>query len=89
MFDFSDLKNVPMVSSWVVIAVLIVILLLAVKQAKKWLIRLVTFGLIVGVAFSFYASTLSKNPKMKDLDSKIQVVKDAIKDVKDEIKSEK
>jgi L-cystine uptake protein TcyP (sodium:dicarboxylate symporter family) len=86
MFNFGDLQNVPMVSAWVVFAVLVIILIWAVKQAKKWLSRLVILGLVVAVVFGFYASTLSKNPVMKNQNSKTQVVTDVIDEVKNELK---
>jgi hypothetical protein len=86
MFNFGDLQNVPMVSSWVVCLVLAIILVWAVKQTKKWLIRSVTLGLVVAVCFGFYASTLSKDPAKND---PRRVVEDAVKEVKDDILSDR
>jgi hypothetical protein len=89
MFNFGDLQNVPMVSSWVVLVVLIIILIGAMKQAKKWLIRLAIVGLVAVTGFSFYASTFSEVPAVHDLKAKQQIIKDVFNDVKEEIKSEK
>jgi hypothetical protein len=89
MFNFGDLHNVPLVSSWVVFAGLVVLLIWAVRQARKWLSRLVLLGLVVVAGFSFYASTLSKEPKLQELNSKTQVIKDVINEVKEEIKVKK
>jgi hypothetical protein len=87
MFNFGDLNNVPMVSGWVVCLVLAIILIRAVKRARKGLIRLVTAGLVLAVVFVFYASTLSKEPATNKPGSRI--VKDTVNEVIDEIKSER
>lgn len=89
MFNFGDLHNVPMVSAWVVFVLLIIILIWAVKMAKKRLVQLVSLGLIVVFVFSFYASTLSKDPAIKDPNFQKGIVKDVIDEVKEEINSEK
>jgi hypothetical protein len=87
VFNFGDLQNVPMVSSWTIGLVLIGFLLWAIRRAKKILVRIITLGLVGTAAFSFYASTLSQDPATEK--SKSQVVKDTIKEIKDEFKSDK
>jgi hypothetical protein len=87
MFNFGDLNNVPMLSGWGVCLVLVILLLGAVKVAKKWLVRFATVALVVAVAFVFYASTLSEDPITEKPGS--QIVKDTVHEVVNEIKSDK
>ncbi|RIE00946.1 hypothetical protein D3H35_25635 [Cohnella faecalis] len=76
-----------MVSGWGVCIVLAILLIGAVKKAKKWLVRFATVALVAAVAFVFYASTLSEDPAADDPASNI--VKDTVHEVIKEIKSDR